>query len=61
MSSNSSVFTDTVFGTGSGQTAAQLTAQGLAVQEAYLATSSASSMNTQIPKVPSNQRVAKDK
>jgi len=61
MTSNSSIFTNTLFGNSSGATAAELTAKDRTVQEAYLATSSASSMKTIIPTVPSNQRIAKDK
>ena len=61
MSANSAIFTTTLFGNSSGATAAELTAKDRAVQEAYLATSSASSMKTKIPTVPSNQRIAKDK
>ena len=61
MSANSAIFTTTIFGNSSGATAEELAAKDRAVQEAYLATSSASSMKTKIPTVPSNQRIAKDK
>ena len=61
MESNSKIFTTTVFGNSSGQTAQELAAKDRATQEKYLSTSTTSSMNTRVPRVPSNQRIARNK
>jgi hypothetical protein len=57
--SNSKIFTDTVFGVSSDQLAADLTEKDRTTQESYLSSSSYSNMGTELPRVPSNQRVAK--
>jgi hypothetical protein len=57
--SNSQIFTNTVFGTSTDQTVNELVDKNLATQETYLSSSSYSNMSTQLPRVPSNQRVAK--
>jgi hypothetical protein len=59
LESNSKIFTDTVFGVGSNRSAADLTEKNTATQETYLSSSSYSNMSTRLPRVPSNQRVAK--
>ncbi len=60
LESNSKIFTDTVFGVGTNQSAADLTEKDRTTQETYLASSSYSKLSTRVPRVPSNQRVAKD-
>lgn len=60
MESNSKIFTNTVFGTSSGMTAAEIAEKNTSTQETYLKSSTASSMNTTLPRVPSNQRKVKD-
>lgn len=57
--SNSQIFTNTVFGTGTDKTINELTSIDTTTQETYLASSSYSNMSTQLPRVPSNQRIAK--
>lgn len=57
--SNSKIFTDTVYGTTTNATATELTNKERTTQETYLSSSSYSNMSTQVPRVPSNQRVAK--
>ena len=57
--SNSHILTHTVFGTSTDQTVNELVDKNLATQETYLSSSSYSNMSTQLPRVPSNQRVAK--
>jgi hypothetical protein len=57
--SNSKIFTDTVFGVGTDQTSTDLVAKDTNTQETYLSSSSYSNMSTRLPRVPSNQRVAK--
>jgi len=61
MITNSSIFTDTIFGTSSGKTAAELTGKNSDTQEKYLNQTPESKMNYKIPTVPSNQGIAKDK
>jgi hypothetical protein len=58
--SNSQIFTNDVLGTGTDQTATQLVDKNVSTQETYLSSSSFSNMSTELPKIPSNQRVAKD-
>jgi hypothetical protein len=59
LESNSKIFTDTVYGTGTDATAADLTEKERTTQETYLSSSNYSNMSTRVPRVPSNQRVAK--
>lgn len=58
--SNSQIFTDRIFGTGTDATASELVARDLTTQEQYLGSSSFTNLSTRLPRVPSNQRVAKD-
>jgi hypothetical protein len=58
--SNSQIFTDAVFGVGTDATSEELAAQDLATQEQVLGSSSFSNLATKLPRVPSNQRIAKD-
>lgn len=57
--SNSKIFTDTVFGLSTDATSAALVEKDRSTQETYLSSSSYSNMSTRVPRVPSNQRVAK--
>lgn len=57
--SNSKIFTDTVFGLSTNASSADLTKKETTTQETYLSSSSYSNMGTRVPRVPSNQRVAK--
>lgn len=61
LQSNSKIFTTTLFGTGTDQSATDLIDKNLSAQEIYLRSSSISNLATKIPKVPSNQKIAKDK
>ena len=61
MTSNSTIFSSTVFGNSSSLTKEELIAKDMSTVELYMKEYSDSSMRTQIPRVPSNQRVAKDK
>jgi hypothetical protein len=61
MESNSKIFSSSVFGNSSGVTAAELSENNRKTQEKYLGSSTASSLSTRLPRVPSNQRIAKDK
>lgn len=58
--SNSKIFTTTLFGIGSSQTTNDLVNKNLTTQQEYLGSSGISNLGTRIPRVPSNQRVAKD-
>jgi hypothetical protein len=60
MTSNSSIFSTTVFGTSSGKTSAELAEQDRKTQETYLQSASSSSIGTTVPRVPSNQKIMKD-
>ena len=60
MSANSAIFTTTIFGTSSGQTAEEQSAQNTKTQEQYLARTSTNNLKTRVPKSPSNQRYMKD-
>lgn len=60
MESNSKIFTDTVFGLGTDATTNELVEKDRSTQETYLETSTYSNLGTKPPRVPSNQRVAKD-
>lgn len=59
--SNSKIFTTTLFGTGTNDTGGNLVSKNLTTQQEYLASSGISNLGTILPRVPSNQRVAKDK
>ena len=61
MESNSKIFSSSVFGNSSGLTADQISENNRKTQEKYLGSSVASSLSTRLPRVPSNQRVARDK
>ena len=61
MTSNSTIFSSTVFGNSSALTKEELITKDMSTVELYMKEYSDSSMRTQIPRVPSNQRVAKDK
>lgn len=58
--SNSKIFTTTLFGNGTNDTANNLVNKNLTTQQEYLGSSGISHMGTRLPRVPSNQRVAKD-
>ena len=58
--SNSKIFTTTLFGNGTNATANNLVNKNLTTQQEYLGSSGISHMGTRLPRVPSNQRVAKD-
>lgn len=59
IASNSKIFTDQVFGLGTDATSQDLVEKDRATQETYLESSSYSNLGTQLPRIPSNQRVAK--
>ena len=58
--SNSKIFTNTLFGTGTNQSGTDLVNKNLTTQQEYLGSSGISHLGTRLPRVPSNQRVAKD-
>lgn len=60
LQSNSQIFTDKIFGTGTDQPSESLISKNLETQQIYLGSSSYSNLNTRLPRLPSNQRVAKD-
>lgn len=60
LQSNSKIFTTTIFGNGTDQTATDLISKNLDIQEKYLASSPVSNMGTKLPVLPSNQKIAKD-
>lgn len=59
--SNSKIFTSTIFGLSSGDTAAKLIQKVVNTQEEHLRYSTASSLGTQFVNVPSNQKKLSDK
>ena len=61
MDSNSKIFTETIFGVSSGSTAEALANYDRNTQEKYLNSGALSSMSTRVPRVPSNQKIARDK
>lgn len=61
MISNSAIFSSSIFGNSSGATAAELAAKEIETQKTYLTKASEATLRTKLPKVPSNQRIAKDK
>jgi hypothetical protein len=58
--SNSKIFTNRVFGTGTDEVSTDLISKNIDTQQVYLESSSYSNLNTRLPRVPSNQRIAKD-
>jgi|TARA_R110000822_G_scaffold50126_1_gene131193 uncharacterized protein (UPF0128 family) len=58
--SNSAIFSSTIFGNSSGKTAAELTAIDTETQEAYFKQGTSYKIESKVPSVPSNQRIAKD-
>jgi len=61
MDSNSKIFTTTVFGNSSSYTREELAVLQTQTQETYLLQSGIANMRATLPKVPSNQGIAKDK
>jgi hypothetical protein len=59
--SNSKIFTNTIFGTSTNDTAANIADKNLTTQQDYLGSSGISNFGTRLPRVPSNQKIAKDK
>jgi hypothetical protein len=58
--SNSKIFTTALFGAGTNDTTGNLVSKNLTAQQEYVGSSGISHLGTQLPRVPSNQRVAKD-
>lgn len=58
--SNSKIFTTTLFGNGSDTSAVDLVEKNLTTVETYLGSSGISNLGTIQPRVPSNQKIAKD-
>ena len=58
--SNSKIFTTALFGIGTNDTTGNLVNKNLTTQQEYLGSSMISNLGTRLPRVPSNQRVAKD-
>lgn len=58
--SNSKIFTTSLFGTGTDQAVTELVDKNLSTQQNYLGSSGISNLGTRIPRVPSNQKIAKD-
>lgn len=59
--SNSKIFTSSLFGLSTNQTSTELVEKNRSTQEQYLGSSSFSNLGTRFPRIPSNQRIAKDK
>jgi hypothetical protein len=60
LQSNSKIFTTTLFGVGTNQTSSELASKNLETAQTYLNSSGISNLGTILPRLPSNQRVAKD-
>ena len=58
--SNSKIFTTTLFGVGSDQSSSDLVDKNLNTIETYLGSSGISNLGTKPPRLPSNQRIAKE-
>jgi uncharacterized protein (UPF0128 family) len=58
--SNSAIFSSSVFGNSSGNTAVNLSTVDTTTQEKYFSQGTAYKIESPIPGIPSNQRVAKD-
>jgi len=61
MTANSAIFSTTVYGDSSGQTANELATKAKQTKEQFLGTYPESNLRSTLPTVPSNQRIAKDK
>lgn len=61
MTSNSAIFTTTVFGNSSAMTAKELAENNRQTQEKFLLQRSSSNLGTKMPAVPTNQGIAKEK
>lgn len=59
--SNSKIFTTSLFGKSTNDTAGNIVNKNLNTQQEYLGSSGISNLSTKRPRIPSNQRVAKDK
>lgn len=59
-SSNSSIFISSTFGYSSGKSVTELIDTDRSTQEKYLQQSPNNKMDVSLPRVPSNQRIAKD-
>jgi len=57
---NSAIFSPSIFGNSSGNTAVNLATVDTTTQEKYFAQGTAYKIESPIPGIPSNQRVAKD-
>ena len=60
MKTNSAIFTTTIFGKSSGMTKEDLVNKDLNTIETYTNNFRDSNLRIKIPKIPSNQRIAKD-
>jgi hypothetical protein len=58
--SNSKIFTTTLFGVGSDESSMALIEKNLDTIETYLGSAGISNLGTKQPRLPSNQRIAKD-
>lgn len=61
MTSNSSVFTTRIFGTGSGESQSSLVNKNRTTVEVIFQRQGLTKMNNRVPIIPSNQGKAKDK
>lgn len=59
--SNSKIFTTSLFGLSTNDTASNIAKKNLDTQKKYLGSSSISNLSTKRPQIPSNQRVVKGK
>lgn len=59
--SNSKIFTTTLFGLSTNDTAGNIVNKNLNTQQEYLGSSSTSNLSTKRPRIPSNQQVARDR
>tara|TARA_Y100000389_G_C17103383_1_gene337057 strand:- start:108 stop:296 length:189 start_codon:yes stop_codon:yes gene_type:complete len=57
---NSAIFSSSIFGNSSGNTAVDLSTVDTTTQEKYFAQGTAYKIENTVPSVPSNQHVAKD-
>ena len=57
---NSAIFSSSIFGNSSGNTAVDLSTVDTTTQEKYFAQGTTYKIESSLPSVPSNQRVAKD-
>lgn len=61
MTSNSQIYTTTLFGLSSGKTAYEIALKGTNTIEAGILDQGITKMNNILPRLPSNQNIAKDK